>query len=76
MGSSIAWFSTYVRRTASSARVFLMTMIECIQFLACQRLPLRGSDHIDDNVTQLLLLRSKDNPTVFKKLSSVTGANN
>ena len=39
-------------------------------------MPLRGSDHIDDNVTQLLLSQSKDNPTIFKKLSSVTGANN
>ena len=49
--------------------------MESIQFLARQGMPLRESDHIDD-VTQLLLLRSKDNPTIFNKLSSVTCANN
>ena len=38
---------------------YLKALMECIQFLARQGLPPRGSDHIDDNVTQLLILLSK-----------------
>ena len=68
--------SEQLTKPRAEERQYLKALMECIQFLVCQGLPLRGSDHIDDNVTQLLLLRSKDNPTIFKKLSSVTGANN
>ena len=68
--------SEQLTKLRAEERQYLKALMECIQFLARQGLPLRGSDHIDGNVTQLLLLRSKDNPTIFKKLSSVTGANN
>ena len=33
--------------------------MECLQYLACQGIPLRGNDDDNDNLTQLLLLREK-----------------
>ena len=68
--------SEQLTKSRAEERQYLKALMECIQFPARQGLPLRGSDHIDDNVTQLLLLRSKDNPTILKKVLSVTGANN
>ena len=49
--------------------------MECIQYLARQGLSLRGSDHIDDNLTQLLVLRSKDNPAILERVFSNSIAN-
>ena len=68
--------SEQLLKSRAEERQYLKALMECIQFLARQGLPLRGSDHIDDNLSQLLLLRSKDNPTILKKLSSHTSANN
>ena len=56
-------------------RQYLKTVMECIQYLARQGLSLRGSDHIDDNLTQLLVLRSKDNPAILERVFSNSIAN-
>lgn len=49
--------------------------MECIQYLARQGMPLRGSDHINDSLTQLLLLRSKDHPMLAERISSGSSSN-
>ena len=50
-------------------------VMECIQYLARQGMPFRGSDHINDNLTQLLILRGKDNPTVLERVYSASAPN-
>jgi len=49
--------------------------MECIQYLARQGMPFRGSDHINDNLTQLLILRGKDNPTVLERVYPASAPN-
>ena len=49
--------------------------MECFQYLAHQDLLLRGSDHIDDNLTQLLVLRGKDNLAILERVFSNSSAN-
>ncbi|MEM6831947.1 MAG: DUF4371 domain-containing protein [Bacteroidota bacterium] len=56
-------------------RQYLKTVMECIQYLARQGLSLRGSDHIDDNLTRLLVLRGKDNPAILERVFSNSSAN-
>ena len=46
--------SEQLTKSRVEERQYLKALMKCIQFLARQGLPLRGSDHIDDNVTQLL----------------------
>ena len=36
---------------------------------------IRGSDHINDNLTQLLILRDKDNPAVLERIFSASASN-
>ena len=54
---------------------YMKVLMECIQDLVSQGIALRRNDHIDDNLTQLLLLRSKDNPKIAKRLSAPSIAN-
>ena len=49
--------------------------MECIQYLALQGMLVRGSDHINDNLTQLLILQGKDNPAVLERISSASASN-
>ena len=51
--------SEQLTKSRAEERQYLKALTECIQFLAPQGLPLRGSDHIGDNVTQLLLYEAK-----------------
>ena len=62
-------------KSQSEERQYLKVVMECIQYLARQGIALRGNDHINDNLTQLLLLRSKDNPEIAKRLSAPSTAN-
>ena len=47
----------------------------CIQYLARQGMSIRGSNHINGNLTQLLILQGKDNPVVLEKISSASASN-
>ena len=38
-------------------------------------MPIRGSDHINDNVTQLIILRGKENQAVLERISSALASN-
>ena len=59
----------------SKEKQYLKVVMECIQYLARQGIALRGNDYIDDNLAQLLLVRSKDNPEIIKRLSALSTAN-
>ena len=48
-------------------RKYLIKVIECIRFLACQGLAFRGNDG-NDNLTQLLKLLNKDDPAPLTRL--------
>ena len=65
----ITMLNSQVEKSRIEERQYLKTIMECIQYLARQGLPLRGSDHIDDNLTQLLLLRGKDNPALSERIA-------
>ena len=62
-------------KTWAEERQYLKTVMECIQYLARQGLSLGGSDHIDDNLTQLLVLRGKDNLAILERVFSNSSAN-
>ena len=74
-GDAVAMMNESLSKSQSEERQYLKVVMECIQYLARQGIALRGNDHIDDNLTQLLLLRSKDNPEVTKRLSAPSTAN-
>ena len=44
--------------------------MESLQYLARQGIPLRGKEEVDDNFTQLLLLRGKDHPFIIERSTS------
>ena len=54
----------------SNERQYLKIIIECLQFLGRQGIALCGNDDGNNNLTQLLLLRGKDNPRVIQRLQS------
>ena len=62
-------------KSQSEERQYLNVVMEYIQYLARQGIALRLNDHIDGNLTQLLLLGSKDNPENAKRLSAPSTAN-
>ena len=70
MNETVAMMNESLSKSQSEERQYLKVVMEFIQYLACQGITLRGNDHMDDNLTQLLLLRSKDNPEIVKRLST------
>ena len=52
-------------------RNYLIKVVESLQYLARQGIPLQGHDG-NDNFTQLLLLRSKDDKSIRKRLAAPT----
>ena len=51
-------------------RQCLKIIIESLQYLGRQGIPLRGKEEANDDFTQLLLLRGKDNPFIIERLTS------
>ena len=51
-------------------RQYLKTIMESLQYLGRQGIPLRGKEEGNDNFTQLLLLRGKDHPFLIERLTS------
>ena len=66
-GEPLAMMNQQLEKSRAEERKYLKVVMECIQYLARQGMPLRGSDHINDNLTQLLLLRSKDHPMLAER---------
>ena len=51
-------------------RQYLKIIMELLQYLGRQGIPLRGKEEGNDNFTQLLLLRGKDHPFTTQMLTS------
>ena len=56
-------------------RKYGKVVMKCIQYLARQGMQIRGSNHTNDNLTQLLILRGKGNPAVLERISSGSASN-
>ena len=75
-GDAVAMMNENLSKSQSEERQYLKVVMECIQYLARQAMALRGNDHVDDNLAQLLLLLCRDNPEIAKRLSAPSTANN
>ena len=51
-------------------RQYLTMVMESLQYLARQGIAFHGNDDLDNNFTQLLLLRAKDYPWVKERIMS------
>ena len=51
-------------------RQYLKIIMESLQYLARQGIPLREKEEGNDNFTQLLLLRGKDHHFIIERLTS------
>ena len=51
-------------------RKYLKIIMESLQYLGWQGIPLRGKEEGNDNFTQLLLLRGKDHAFIIERLTS------
>ena len=52
-------------------RQYLKIIMESLQYLGRQGIPLRGKEEGNDNFTQLLLLHGKDHPFIIESLTSI-----
>ena len=57
-----------LRKMKLDQRRYFIKVMECVQYLCRQGIPFLGSNDGNDNFTQLLLLRGKDNPLILEKL--------
>ena len=62
--------STIVQQQREKERHYLKMIMESLQYLERQGIPLRGKEDGNDNFTQLLLLRGKDHPYIAERLTS------
>ena len=74
-GDPLAMMNQQLAKSTAEEGKYLKVVMECYQYLARQRMPIRGSNHINDNLTQLLILRVKDNPAVLDRISSASTSN-
>ena len=56
------------KKTMETDRFCLLKIIECLQYLVRQAMPMQGDTDEESNLTQLLKLRGKDQPVLFKWL--------
>lgn len=56
------------KKTMATNRFCLLKIIECLQHLARQAMPMQGDTDEESNVIQLLKLREKDQPVLLKWL--------
>ena len=59
--------SAVVKKRQEESKYFLKIM-ECVQYLALQGLAFRGDVAVEENFTQLMLLRCKDYPELTKRI--------
>ena len=74
-GDAVYLMNESLSLSQSKERQYMKVLMECIQYLVSQGIALRRNDHINDNLTQLLLLRRKDNLEIAKRLSAPSTAN-
>ena len=67
-GDPLATINQQLAKSRAKEQIYLEVVMECIQCLARQGMFIRGSDNINDNLTQLLISRGKDNLAVLEKI--------
>ena len=67
-GNIIQMSNNAAKKTMETDRFCLLKIIECLQYLARQAMPMQGDTDEESNLTQLLKLRGKDQPVLFKWL--------
>ena len=63
-------YDNELRKQRKMEREYLKIVIESLQYVAQQGIPLRGKEKGNDNFTRLLLLRGKDHPFIIESLTS------
>ena len=74
-GDPLAMMNHQLAKSRAEERKYQKIVMECIQYLTRQGMPIRGSSHISDNLTQLLILLGKDNPAVLERISFPSASN-
>ena len=67
-GNIIQMSNNAAKKTMETDRFCLLKIIECLQYLVRQAMPMQGDTDEESNLTQLLKLRGKDQPVLFKWL--------
>ena len=67
-GNIIHMSNDAAKKTMETNRFCLLKIIECLQYLARQAMPMQGDADEESNFTQLLKLRGKDQPVLLKWL--------
>ncbi|CAH3139876.1 unnamed protein product [Porites lobata] len=67
-GNVIQMSNDAAKKTMATNRFCLLKIIECLQYLARQAMPMQGDTDEESNFIQLLKLRGKDEPVLLKWL--------
>lgn len=67
-GKSFQMSNDAAKKTIETNRFCLLKIIECLQYIARQAMPMQGDTDEESNFTQLLKLRGKDQPVLLKWL--------
>ena len=67
-GNVIQMSNDAAKKTMATNRFCLLKIIECLQYLARQAMPMQGDTDEESNFIQLLKLRRKDQPVLLKWL--------
>ena len=67
-GNVIQMSNDAAKKTMATNRFCLLKIIECLQYLARQAMPMQGDTDEESNFIQLLKLRGKDQPVLLKWL--------
>ena len=67
-GNVIQMSNDAAKKTMATNRFCLLKIIECLQYLARQAMPMQGDMDEESNFIQLLKLRGKDQPVLLKWL--------
>ena len=59
-GDAVTMQNEDFTKRSYAERQYLKVLMECLQFLARQGLALRGNEDLNDNLTQLMVLRGKN----------------
>ena len=74
-GDLLAMVNQQLTKSRAEGQKYLKVVMECIHYLTCQGMPIRWSNHVNDNLTQLLIIQGEDNPAVLERISSASASN-
>ena len=73
-GDLLAMVNQQLTKSRAEGQKYLKVVMECIHYLTCQGMPIRWSNHVNDNLTQLLIIQGEDNPAVLERISSASAS--